>query len=68
MITRMGIIFGVVFGISTGVSLSFFGRLRPILGIIIGLASIIYTTILISKIDKSNSYPYWKQEKNENNK
>ncbi len=59
------IILGICCGIGMAFSIMFFGRVKFIPGIIVGLAVAVYIIILLLKIDKSNSYPYWKRDKND---
>ncbi len=57
------LIFSLITVIATGIIGIFFLGLRFIPGIIAGIVSGICVFIVLSKVNKSDSYPYW--EKNE---
>ncbi len=61
IITKKGIILGLACGISAGTLGAFFGGLKIMMGVIMGIASAIFAILLISKVDSSDKFPYWKK-------
>ena len=61
LITKKGIILGVACGIGAGTLGAFFGGLKIMMGVIMGIASAIFAILLISKVDSSDNFPYWKK-------
>ncbi len=64
ILTKNGIILGLACGIGAGTLSVFFWGLKIITGVIMGVASAIFAILLISKVDLSDDYPYWKRDKN----
>ena len=64
-ITKTGIIWGILSGIAISFCILFFGEFNLIPNIIVGVGSAIFIAIIMSRVDQSSKFPYWKPDEKE---